>query len=75
MCSSDHSDLSFAYRFMSLPQISLNYGSILPGEGAGEAGEAGEGAEFSGCSSLFCKVQTCRWNSPHFSGYLYINRS
>ena len=20
-------------------------------------------------------VQTCRWNSPHFSGYLYINRS
>ena len=20
-------------------------------------------------------IQTCRWNSPHFSGYLYINRS
>ena len=20
-------------------------------------------------------VQTCRWNSPHFSGYLYIKRS
>ena len=24
---------------------------------------------------MICMVQTCRWNSPHFSGYLYINRS
>ena len=24
---------------------------------------------------IFCMVQMCRWNSPHFSGYLYINKS
>ena len=28
-----------------------------------------------GCNSVFCMVQTCHWNSPHFSCYPYINRS
>ena len=33
------------------------------------------GASCMACSFIFCMVQTCCRNSPHFSGYPYINRS